>query len=57
MASNFSLPYHPESKIKVRRIKKVIPKEALDCYKNSPYWHLRKCLEKSVENIHTDVKV
>ena len=30
--------------------------EALDCWKNSPYQHLRKCLKNSMENMHTDVR-
>ena len=25
--------------------------------RNSPYQHLRKCLENSMENMHTDVRV
>ena len=32
-------------------------KEAFDCKTNSPRQFLKKCMEKSVENMHTDVKV
>ena len=32
-------------------------KEALDREKNYPCQHLRKCLENSMENIHSDVTV
>ena len=31
--------------------------EALDCYTNSPCQHLSKCMENSLENIHTDVRL
>ena len=31
--------------------------EALDCYTNSPCQHLRKCMENSMENMHTDVRL
>ena len=30
-------------------------KGALNCWTNSPYQHLRKCIENSKENMHTDV--
>ena len=30
-------------------------KESFDCSINSPYQHLRKCVNNSIENIHTDV--
>ena len=32
-------------------------KEALDCSTNSPFQHLRKCLENVKEDMHTDVRV
>ena len=32
-------------------------KETLENLKNSPCQHLRKCVENSMENIHTDVRV
>ena len=43
----------PESNIKITEEKK---KKALDCYTNSPRRHSRKCLEKSKENVHNNVK-
>ena len=30
-------------------------KEGDDCYVNSPCQHLRKCMENSMENMHTDI--
>ena len=36
---------------------KGFSKAALDCYNYSPRQHLRKCVETSVENMHTDVRV
>ena len=41
----------PESHIRVTRIKKMINN------KGSLQRHLRKCIENSMENIHTDVRV
>ena len=32
-------------------------KEALDYRTNSPYQHLKKCIENSTENMHTDVSL
>lgn len=32
-------------------------KDALDCSTNSPCQHLRKCIEKGTENMHTDVRI
>ena len=32
-------------------------KEALDCRTNSPYEHLKKCIENGVENIYTDFRL
>ena len=32
-------------------------KKLLIVKRNSPYQHLRKCLENSMENMHTDVRV
>ena len=32
-------------------------KKALDCSTNSPFQHLRKCLENVKEDVHTDVWV
>ena len=31
--------------------------KALDCLTNSPCQHLRNCIENSVENMSTDVRV
>ena len=46
----------PESNIKITKEKKKKRKKALDCYTNSPRRHSRKCLEKSKENVHNNVK-
>ena len=32
-------------------------KKALDCKTNSPCQNLRKCIEKSIESMHTEVRV
>ena len=32
-------------------------KEAVDCLTNSPYQHLSKRIENSMENVHTDYRV
>ena len=32
-------------------------KETLENLKNSPFQHLRKCVENSMENMHIDVRV
>ena len=32
-------------------------KEALDCYSNSSFQHIRKCIGNSMENIHSDVRL
>ena len=32
-------------------------KEALDYWTNSPRQHPRKCIENSMENMHSDVRV
>ena len=32
-------------------------KESLDCHTNSPCQLSRKCVENSMENLHTDVRV
>ena len=54
-------PYNitPESHIKIMRKKKNDHqlKKALDREKNSSCHHLRKCLENSMENMHSDVTV
>ena len=34
-----------------------LTKEALDCYTNSPCQHLSKCMENSLENMQTDVRL
>ena len=48
----------PESNIHVMRIKEmIITEEPLDCLTNSPCRHFRKCIENSMENMHTDVGV
>ena len=40
------------------RIKEISPtEEALDCYTNSPCQHLSKCMENSLENMQTDVRL
>ena len=47
-------PYNitPESHINIRRKRKWSPtKEGLDCNTNSPFHHLRTCIEDSMENI------
>ena len=43
----------PESNIQVTAIKEM-NKEALDYWTNSPYQHLSKCIENSMENMHTN---
>ena len=45
--------------MKVVRIKEMITekRKLLIVKRNSPYQHLRKCLENSMENMHTDVRV
>ena len=47
-------PYNiiSESHVKVTRIK-----ESSRLFNNSPCQHLRKSMEKSIENMHTDVRV
>ena len=48
-----------ESLIKVRKIVKrklSATKEAPDCLTNSPGQYLKKCIENTVENMHTDVR-
>ena len=48
----------PKSHIKVTRIKEMIPNQRTSCLlTNSPCAHLRKCVENSVENMHTDIRV
>ena len=32
-------------------------KEALDCWSNSPCKHCKKCMENSMKNMHSDVRV
>ena len=34
-----------------------LTEEALACHTNSPWQHLRKCIEIGMENMHTDVRV
>ena len=46
-----------DSHIKVTRIKKKINKDALDCLTNSPCQHLGDCMENSMENKQTVVRV
>ena len=41
-----------ESHVKIRRIKEIIT-----CCTNSPYQHLKECIENSMENMHTDLRV
>ena len=45
--------------MKVVRIKEMITekRKLLIVKRNSPYQHLRKCLENSMENMLTDVRV
>ena len=50
----------PESNIKNTRIKKSdhqLKKLLIVKQINSPYQHLRKCIENSMENMHADVRV
>ena len=49
----------PESPIKVTRIKEIIKttKEALDGSTNSPCQLIRKGIENTMENMHTNVRV
>ena len=46
------MQYSHENKGRLPSAKKVI-----DCYTNSSCQHLRECLENSMENIFTNVKV
>ena len=40
------------------RINKIITKqEALDCQTDSPCQYLKKRMENSMENMHTDIRV
>ena len=53
-------PYNisPESNIKIMRIREMINNQrTLDCETNSPFQNLKKCMENSMENMHTDVRV
>ena len=44
--------------MKVMRIEKMITtRTALDCETNSPFQSFWKCMENSMENMHTDVRV
>ena len=55
---NSTLQHHPESHIKVSKIKKIghqLKKHLI--LNKSPPQHLRKCIENSMENMHTEVKV
>ena len=49
----------PESNTKVVSVKEMITnlKKAVDCYTNSLFQHLWKCIKNSTENMHTDVKM
>ena len=53
-------PYNisPESHTKVMRITEMIKNNrSFGSLANSPCQHLRKCIENSMENMHTDVRV
>lgn len=56
LGSNFSLQGHSWIKHQDYGRKKKKRKKALDCYTNSPRRHSRKCLKKSKENVHNNVK-
>ena len=44
--------------IKIMRMKKVIANlRGFDCYMNSPFQYQRTSVEKSIENMETDVRV
>ena len=46
----------PESNIKVMRTREMINNQrTVDCSTNSPFQTPKKCLENSMENMHTDV--
>ena len=51
--SYFFVQFHPWIKHKVTRIKEMREGEN----KNSPCHHLKKCIENSMENMLTDVRV
>ena len=57
--STFLYKITPESNIKFTEKKKemITIKEALDHETKSLCQHLRKCIENSMENMHTDVVV
>ena len=58
LAPNFSLQWYTESFIKIMRIKKINTNLwSSDCQMNSPCQYQRKCIEKSMENMDTDVRV
>ena len=35
----------------------IINPKVLNCFKIPPCQHLRKCIENSMENMHTDIKM
>ena len=42
----------------IMRMKEWSPiKESLDCQKNSPCQHLRKCIKNSMKTMHTNIRV
>ena len=47
----------PESKIREKKRKYQETKETLDCKTNSPCQYPRKCMENSMQNLDTDVRV
>ena len=54
--SPFSI--NPELNLKVMRIKEmIINQEALNCETNSPCQFPGKCVENSLENMHSDVRM
>ena len=56
LISSFSIT--PELNLKVMRTKEMITnQEALNCETNSPCQFLGKCVENSLENMHSDVRM
>ena len=56
LISSFSIT--PELNLKVMRTKEMITnQEALNCETNSPCQFTGKCVENSLENMHSDVRM
>ena len=45
---------HTGVKVKVTRIKEMVTNETLVCQSNSPCQYPKKCIENSMENMHTE---